>query len=230
MTSVLPHLACTWLDVSDIQPGPPVTLAFRGVAGNVQAARGEIGQALAGARLAGATTRFADVATIIPAGCSALDTFRGIRNAGSGRISAARTRYELSILTEGNNVGALGVQVPITIDTSDSADFALAAIQPSGDITPLLLGRAALQEQIASGNSQISDIGGGRYSITIDVTHNGWSGFLLLTGTGPFDAALIAPNVGERGPNWQQQFRSAASAGNWQGNMLWIQTLDQQPD
>jgi serine/threonine-protein kinase len=228
--AVLPNVGCTWLDVSTIQAGPPVAVALRGVAGNVQAARGEIGQALSRAGLTDASTSFGDVATIIPAGCSALDTYRGIRNSGSGRISSRAMRYELSILTEGNNAGQLGAQVPIEIDTNGVPDFAFAAIQPSGEITPLLLGRNALQQEIANSNNQITDLGNGRYRITVDVTHNGWSGFLLLTGIGPFDGGLIAPNVGERGPNWQQRFLAAASSGNWQGNMVWVRTQDQQPD
>jgi serine/threonine-protein kinase len=206
-----------------------VAVALRGVAGNVEAARGEIGQALSRAGLAGASTSFDDVATIIPAGCSALDTFRGIRNSGSGRISSAETRYELSMLSEGNNAGQPGAQVPIEIDASGASDFALLGIQPTGEITPLLLSRNALQQEIANGNSRISDLGNDRYRITIEITHNGWSGFLLLTGTGPFDAGLLAPPVGERGPNWQQQFLAAASSGNWQGNMAWVRTQDQQP-
>jgi serine/threonine-protein kinase len=230
MTSVLPNVPCTWLDVSDVRAGPPVAVAFRGVAGSVQAARGEVGQALTRAGLAGATTSFSDVATIIPAGCSALDTYRGVRNNGASRISSSATRYELAILTEGNNAGQLGAQVPIEIDTNNVPDFALAAIQPSGEITPLLLSRNALQQSIANSNSQIRDLGNRRYRLTIDVTHNGWSGFLLLTGTGPFDSGLIAPNVGERGPNWQQQFLAAASSGTWQSNMVWLRTQDQQPD
>ncbi|HYD14319.1 MAG TPA: serine/threonine-protein kinase [Allosphingosinicella sp.] len=230
MNSVLPNVGCTWLDVSNIGAGPPVAVVLRGVAGNVQAARGEVGQALSRAGLANASTSFSDVATIIPAGCSALDTFRGIRNGGLPRISSPQTRYELSILTEGSNAGQLGAQVPIEIETNGVPDFALAGIQPSGEITPLLLSRSALQQEVANGNSQVSDLGGGRYRITIDITHNGWSGFLLLTGTGPFDAGLIAPPVGERGPNWQQQFLAAASGGNWQGNMAWVRTQDQQPD
>jgi serine/threonine-protein kinase len=230
LDSVLPNVGCTWLDFSRVQAGPPVAVTLRGVAGNVQAARGEVAQALSRAGLTNATTSLGDVATIIPAGCSALDTFRQIRNSGSGRISSSQMRYELSILTEGNNAGQLGAQVPIEIDTNGVPDFALAGIQPSGEITPLLLSRAALQQGIANSNSQISDLGNGRYRITIDITHNGWSGFLLLTGTGPFDSGLIAPNVGERGPNWQQQFLAAASSGNWQGNMVWVRTQDQQPD
>jgi serine/threonine-protein kinase len=225
LDSLLPNVGCTWLDVTGIQPGPPVAVAMRGVAGNVPTARGEVNESLSRAGLAGATTGFDDVATILPAGCSALDAFRQVRNDGADRISSRRARYELSTLQGGQ----LGARVPIEIDTNAAPDFALAGIEPSGEITPLLLGRAALQERMANSGDQIADLGNGRYRIGIDITHDGWSGFLLLTGTGPFEASLIAPDVGERGPDWQQQFREAASRGNWRSNMLWVRTQDQQP-
>jgi serine/threonine-protein kinase len=86
MNSVLPNVGCTWLDVSGIVPGPPVAVALRGVAGNIQAARGQVGQALSRAGLGGATTSLGDVATIAPAGCAALDAYRQIRHGGSDRI------------------------------------------------------------------------------------------------------------------------------------------------
>jgi serine/threonine-protein kinase len=83
----------------------------------------------------------------------------------------------------------------------------------------------------AAGNpsNEITDLGNGRYRINIDVTHNGWSGLLLLTGNGPFDRTLIAPPLGERTATWRDQF-VAASNGSWQGDMVWFQTVDQQPD
>ncbi len=227
LDSVLPNVGCTWLDVTGIQAGPPVAVALRGVAGNIRTARGQVGQALSRAGLAGATTGVADVAPILPAGCSALDTYRQVRNDGTDRIASERTRYALSTLTEGDYAGQPGARVPIEIDTNGVPDFALAGIQPTGEITPLLLGRSALQQEIANSNNQITDLGNGRYRISIDITHDGWSGFLLLTGTGPFDSGLIAPNVGERGPDWQQQFRVAASNGNWRSDMVWIRTEQQ---
>jgi serine/threonine-protein kinase len=41
---------------------------------------------------------------------------------------------------------------------------------------------------------------------------------------------LLAPQIGARGPDWQQQFLSAASNGGWRADMVWFQTVDQQPD
>ncbi len=224
LNSVLPNVGCTWLDVNNVAAGPPVAVTLRGVAGNIESAREEIAQALFRARVDGATTRVDDVATIIPAGCAALDTYRQIRNGGSARISSGQTRYQLTTLTEGNNAGQVGARVPIEIDTNGVPDFALLGIQPSGDITPLLLGRATLQQEIDNGNSQVSDLGNGRFRIHIDITHDGWSGFLLLTGAAPFDPGLIAPDIGDRGPDWQRRFLAAASRGNWRGNMAWVRT------
>jgi hypothetical protein len=38
---------------------------------------------------------------------------------------------------------------------------------------------------------------------------------------------LLAPQVGARGQDWTQQFISAASNGNWRGDMVWFQTVNQ---
>ncbi|HTU11479.1 MAG TPA: serine/threonine-protein kinase [Allosphingosinicella sp.] len=230
MDSVLPQVGCTWLDVRNIEAGPPVAVAMRGVAGNIEAARGELTQSLSRAGLGAATVGVGDVATITPAGCAALDTYRQIRNGGSGRISTSQTRYELALLAEGNNAGQLGATVTIELNTGGAQDFALIGLEPSGVITSIVAGRDAFLRGLANSNNQITDEGNGRYRINLDVTHNGWSGLLLLTGTGPFDAALIAPGIGQRGPNWQQQFLAAASSGNWRGDMVWFQTVNQEPD
>jgi serine/threonine-protein kinase len=228
MNSVLPNVGCTWLDVSGIEPGPPVAVALRGVAGNVPAARGEVSQALTGAGLTAATTSFGDVATIAPAGCAALDAYRQIRHSGSDRISTSQRRYELTTLTDGASNGRLGAQATVEINTSGAADFALVGLQPSGILTPLFASRAEFLEAANNPGLQIAELGNGRYRLTIDVTHDGWSGLLLLTGNGPFDRALIAPPLGERSPDWRDRF-AAASNGNWQGDMVWFQTVDRQP-
>ena len=229
MDSLLPNVGCTWLDVTDISAGQPVAIALRGVAGNVQAARGEVVQALNRAGLTNATTSLAEVATIAPAGCAALDAYRQIRHSGSDRISTSQRRYELSVLTDGASFGQLGAQVTIEINTSGAQDFALVGLQPSGILTPLFTSRSEFLGAANNPDIQISELGNDRYRMNIDVTHNGWSGLLLLTGNGPFDRNLIAPPLGERTTNWRDQF-VAASNGNWQGDMVWFQTVDQQPD
>jgi len=229
LNSTLPQVACTWLDIGDVQAGPPVAVAMRGVAGNAGAAQNEIGQALSRAGLANASVNFGDVAPITPAGCSALDTYRQIRNDGASRISSSQTRYEMAPLQTGQNAGQSGASVALEINTGDAPDFALVGIEPTGAITMLLRNREALLAAMNQPGSEISDEGNGRYRINIDVTHSSWSGVMLVTGTN-FDDALLAPQVGARGPDWQQQFLSAASNGNWRTDMVWFETVDQQPD
>lgn len=229
LNSALPQVACTWLDIGDVQAGPPLTVAMRGVAGNGAAAQNELGQALTRAGLANASVSFGDVAPITPAGCSALDTYRQIRNDGASRISSSQTRYEMAPLQTGQNAGQSGASVAIEIDPGNAPDFALVGIEPTGAITMLLPNREALLAAMNQPGSEISDQGNGRYRINIDVTHSSWSGVMLVTGSN-FDAALLAPQIGARGPDWQQQFLSAASNGSWRADMVWFETVNQQPD
>jgi serine/threonine-protein kinase len=131
--------------------------------------------------------------------------------------------------TEGANAGQLGARTTIEINPGEAQDFALVGLQPSGILTPLFSSRAEFLEAASNPNLGITELGNGRYRINIDVTHFGWSGLLLLTGNGPFDRDIIAPPVGERTPAWRDRF-VAASNGNWQGDMVWFQTVDQQAD
>lgn len=229
LNSALPQVACTWLDIGDVQAGPPLAVAMRGVAGNGAAAQNELGQALTRAGLTNANLSFGDVASITPAGCSALDTYRQIRNDGASRITSSQARYEMAPLQTGQNAGQTGASVPVELNTGDAPDFALVGIEPSGVITTLIQNREALLQAMNQPGSEISDQGNGRYRINIDVTHSSWSGVMLVTGTN-LDPALLAPQVGARGPDWQQQFLSAASNGNWRADMVWFETVDRQPD
>jgi serine/threonine-protein kinase len=225
LNSALPQVGCTWLDIGDIQAGPPLAVAMRGVAGNAGTAQSELSRALSGAGIANANVGIGDVASIMPAGCSALDTYRQIRNDGAPRISTSQTRYQMAQLQSGQNAGQIGASVPVEINPGDS-DFALVGIEPSGEITMLIPNREALIAAMGQPGSEISDQGNGRYRINIDVTHSSWSGVMLVTGTN-FDPALLAPQVGARGQDWTQQFISAASNGNWRGDMVWFQTVNQ---
>ncbi|HVQ07604.1 MAG TPA: serine/threonine-protein kinase [Allosphingosinicella sp.] len=227
INSAVPQVGCTWLDIGDIRAGPPVAVAMRGVAGNGEAARSEIGQALSRAGVANANVTFGDVATITPAGCTALDTYRQIRNDGARRIFASQTRYEMS-RPQGQNGGQLRANAVIEINTGGTPDFALVGIEPTGVITTLIRNRGDFIQKLADPVNRIADAGNGRYRLNVEVTHMRWSGLLMVTGSG-FDANLLAPPIGGRGQGWQRQFLSAASNGNWRGDMVWFQTVDQQP-
>jgi hypothetical protein len=225
--SVIPQVPCTWLDVAEVRDGPPVAVTMRGVAGNGDDARRMLGAALTDARLANVQLDFGDVAQIIPAGCTALDSYRQIRSTEPKRMATAETRFEAAPRGDGQ------LAAPAVIDLNlDGAaqDFALLGIQPTGEITMLLDGRAAFQSALANPEGGITDLGNNRYRLQVSTTHIGWSGLMFVTGRGPFDAGLLAPTVDSRNPDWQRLFRNAASANGWRAEMVWYESVDRVAD
>jgi eukaryotic-like serine/threonine-protein kinase len=224
--SVIPQVPCTWLDIAEVRDGPPVAVAMRGVAGNGGDARRMLGAALTDARV-DVRLEFGDVAQIIPAGCTALDSYRQIRSTAPRRMATTQTRFEAAPRDDGQ------LAAPALVDLNlggAGEDFALLGIQPTGEITMLLDGRDAFQSALANPQGGITDLGNDRYRLMISTTHIGWSGLMFVTGRGPFDAALLAPTVESRNPDWQRLFRNTASANGWRAEMVWYESVDRQPD
>ncbi len=227
LDSVIPQVRCTWLDVAEVRDGPPVTVTMRGVAGDGGDARRLLGEALADARLANVQLDFSDVAQIIPAGCTALDSYRQIRSTEPRRMATTQTRFEAAPRADGQ----LAAPALVDLNLEGAAqDFALLGIQPTGEITMLLDGRVAFQTALENPEGGVTDLGGGRYRLTISTTHIGWSGLMFVTGRGPFDASLLAASVDSRNPDWQRQFRSTASAQGWRAEMVWYESVDRVPN
>jgi eukaryotic-like serine/threonine-protein kinase len=225
--SVIPQVPCTWLDIAEVRDGPPVAVAMRGVAGNGEDARRMLGEALSAARLSDARVDFGDVADIIPAGCTALDSYRQIRSTEPRRMATTQARFEAARRGDGQ------LAAPALIDLNlggAGQDFALLGIQPTGEITMLLDGRAAFQSALANPQGGITDLGNNRYRLMISTSHIGWSGLMFVTGRGPFDAGLLAPTVDSRNPDWQRLFRNAASTNGWRAEMVWYESVDRVSD
>ncbi|RHW17006.1 hypothetical protein D1610_12830 [Sphingomonas gilva] len=232
VNSVLPSVACTWLDIVDIgRDGDAVTVALTGVAGNPSAAQSEISRALAGAGINGASINFEEVSTITQSGCGALDTYRQVRAPDGQRLAVPQRKFEKRMQEAGQYAGQLAANALININVGDpTLDFALVGIEPSGVITSLITSRAQFDELREGGVIVVTDVGSDRYRLQIDADHDGWSGIMLLTGKGPFPPELIAPGLVSRGPDWTNQFVSAAAAGGWQSNMVWFKNVDEVRD
>ena len=235
--AVLPQVPCTWLDIGAIAPGEPMTVTMRGVAGNAGTAQAEIGRALATAGLAGARLEFRDVARIAAGGCSALDAFRQFRRqrgAGEdGALSVAQPRFEMAIQADGQYAGRPAANAVVDLDVADaSLDFTLLGIEPSGAISQVLADRGQFQQALSQSvaGRPIQDLGNGRYRLHIDLDHQGWSGVLLISGRGPFPPAMVAPEIGGRGPDWRDRFVEAAGNLGWQTDMIWFESVNRQPD
>jgi hypothetical protein len=234
ITSVLPSVPCTWLDIGTIQEdGDNLAIALRGVAGDSSAAQQEIGQALTRAGVANARLDFGDVAPITQAGCSALDTYRQVRANGASHLTVSAPRFEMVTQADGPYIGQAAANATVDLDLSDrNMNFALLGIEPSGAISLILDSRDGFQQALdqSQNGRPISDEGNGRYRLHIDLNHQGWSGLLLITGQPPFDHDLVQPPIGARGPDWQQRFLAAAANQGWRAEMTWFESVNREPD
>jgi eukaryotic-like serine/threonine-protein kinase len=235
INSVLPSVSCTWLDVGSVERSDGgVTVAMRGVAGDSQAAQRELASALTGAGLQNARIDLGDVAPITPAGCAALDTYRQVRASSATHVSVAQPRFEMMMQPPGTDYqGENAANAVVEFNAMNTgSDFAVLGIEPSGRITTLIPSRNDFQAALASSvnGRPITDLGGGRYRLNIDLDHEGWSGIILVSGQGPFVPDLIAPPIGSRGPSWRDQFLAAATQGNWRVEMVWFESVNRVPN
>jgi serine/threonine-protein kinase len=235
INSVLPSVSCTWLDIGDIRPeGDRLAIALRGVAGDPEAAQRELMQALSQAGVRNAGLNFGDVAPITPAGCAALDTYRQMRATRDLRLAATQPRFEMVMQPAGaiyaNQEAATAV---VNLDIANpNTQFAILGIEPSGVITRLIANRTDFETRLAQSvnGRPIASRGNDRYTLNIDLNHGGWSGIILITGREPFDADVVAPPMGSRGPAWRDRFVAAATERGWQVEMVWFESVNREQD
>ena len=233
--AALPSVSCTWLRIVSVSPsagGPRVALT--GVAGNPTQAQTEIVRTLQAQGLTASAIDFAEVSPITQSGCAALDAFRQIRTTGRNRLSVPQRRFEMRTQLAGSAYeGKVAASAIVGIAIGDpSLDFALVGLEPSGAIDMLIPNRAAFAEQVRASRDglPITDLGGDRYRLQIDLDHQGWSGLLLVTGKGPFDAAVIAPPLGQRDAAWRTTLVERAAERGWQADMIWFRSVDDAKD
>jgi serine/threonine-protein kinase len=231
INSALPSVTCTWLDIGDVRgDANGVRVAVRGVAGDERAARGELEQALQRAGITGGTVDFGDVAPITQAGCAALDTYRQARATGDYHLSVPQLRFEMTrqpATASYPNQEASNAIIDFNFGNLQG-DFALMGIEPNGVISYTVPDRADFDARLAQsrGGRPIEDVGGDRYRLHIDANHEGWSGIILISGQGPFPQDVVAPQVGARGPTWQQRFLSMAAERGWRVEMVWYESIN----
>jgi serine/threonine-protein kinase len=228
--AALPGLSCSWLDVvGPVQNGQPVKLS--GVAGSPATVQDSVMAAAKGAgdNLPPTGVDVSAVATADQGACSALDAFRSFKAAtGAGpALAATQPAYEI---TRGGD-GKLAGQPIITLaPRSPGQDFALMRLDTSGRISMIYPSRQAFDTARQADGSAITDQGGDAYSVQADALNAaGTAGLLLVTGTGPFDPALLAKPPGGRDVSWIDQVRQAATTGGWKASMTWYKVQNNAP-
>ena len=229
--AALPSVGCSWLRIVSVSVGPQgPRVALTGVAGDPARAQNEIGRALEAQKLAASEIDFSEVSPITRSGCAALDAYRQIRGIGRDRLLVPQRRFEMRAQGAGSAyAGRVAATAVVGIAVADpTLDFALVGLEPSGRIDILIPSRQAFTEQVhaSQGGVPITDLGGDRYRLQIDLDHAGWSGLLLVTGRGPFETAAIAPPLGQRGADWRDRLVGLAAERGWTADMIWFRSVD----
>ena len=227
VTASLPGIACSWLDVRSVAAeGTGVTISFAGVAGSPAAAQGAIAAAVSAAGVKQANISFDDVAPINQTDCDLLDAYGKIRARGGQALSIPQMKWEMDVRDDGNYVGQKVGRPLINISVQGVNDFAIFGIDSEQRGT-MLPNKQALADAIASGKQGVQTKGEGKYEFTPDFTKPGWSGFLLITGTGPFDEKIITPQT--TNVAWKEKFAAAATGKNWKAEMVWFKNVNETP-
>jgi serine/threonine-protein kinase len=138
---------------------------------------------------------------------------------------------------KGNEAGKLVANPIIRFSPGDPrTDLTLFGIEPSGVIGVLYPARKDLDQAVASSLADFragatetnpTKTGPDQYEVKLNITHEGWSGLVLLTGRGPFPADIVRPPLGARNTAWQDRFATMADRQGWKADMLWFKVSSQ---
>lgn len=227
LATALPSMGCSWLDVREIKvEGSTVALALTGVAGSPAQAQGTIRAALAAAGVADPSIDFEEVAPIQPSACQVLDAYRAIKSKTPARLTVDQPKFEIASSTDAARAGQkFAVTVLHIAVGGEDSDLTIIGMESNGAISQLLPSRVAFLDYAAKLGST-----GDVRNISVEATEPGWSGYMLLSGKGPFDANLVAPGLSARGGDWSAKLAAAAAAQGWQAEMVWFKIVDEKPD
>lgn len=220
----LQALPCSWLDITDAQAKDgAVALTLRGVSGESAQSLDRIEGALAKAGLKAGAIDFSDVSPVSANMCRPIEAFLKVRAQGSTRLEVAQRKFEMNVLPAdaGADAGRLGAQATFTVNLAGLGDeMTLVGLDEAGEMQQMATSKAEIEQ-----NAQA--LGNGSYRFTLNTTHSGWSGILVLTGKGPFDPALFTSSSGTRGGDWADRFLTLARTRGWRSEMVWYRTVDE---
>ena len=224
-SAALSGVDCAWMAPPTLAAAPAgISVKLSGVAGSPGAAAAAVTTAIGrlGMRIAGVDT--AAVLAVDPPKCSLIDAFRPLRGTGAAAAQLTATQAHYPMIAGGD--GHLDAHPVIDIAVPDpAADLALYGVDRDG-VAEIVGSRQQLQ---ASLGATVADMGQGHYRARPATDVEGLSGALLLTGRGPFDAALIGADAAHRDAAWRARVQQAAAAGGWRAQMVWFEVVRPKP-
>lgn len=230
LTQGLPKVPCSWLDIEAIDggAGTPVVASLKGVSGQSTQAIATIEQMLRAAGLGSVSVKYDDIAPVPANFCGPVEAFAQVRGGGVVQLTAPQVKFEMAPL-QGNLpkevLGQLGAKAVIDIDLKGSAQMpAVIGLAETGEM------QIIADKLDAIPTAFLTNLGGGRFRLDLPTTNPGWSGIVLLSGTGPVAKSLFNRAPGTIDSSWTQQFTTAARQGGWKAEMVWYKAVNDQPD
>ena len=170
---------------------------------------------------------YADIAPVPAKFCGPIEAFGQFRSGGVGHLSLPQTKFEMSPLdgSWGRQAGKIAAKAIIEINLQGiTGQSALMAVDEKGQMELLSVDMKDLPKDI------LQDEGNQRYRLTLPTIDAGWSGIIMIEGKGPFSVSLFNHAPGSLKPDWPQKFADAAKAQGWKTEMIWYQSVNDQPD
>jgi serine/threonine-protein kinase len=225
VSAMLPGIGCSWLDLRGVSfANGVVSVKLSGVAGNTVAAQSTLSSVIAARGYKNANIDLEDVAPIKPIACTMLDAYRSLKAPSGEGLASDQVKYEMDLMKDGGFKGQVGAIVPVHIQRELlTRDIVLVGIEFDGSMT------AASKEDMAYVKN-LKPEADGSIKIPAQLTTQGWSGTLVVSGQGPIDPKLIAPKPAERDAAWKAKLAETARAKGWRADMVWFKVVDEVPN
>ncbi|MEP7221497.1 MAG: protein kinase [Novosphingobium sp.] len=223
----LHDVPCSWLDVANIEgTGGKLALSLRGVSGRTPEAVGRIEQMLRGAGISGISGNYDEVAPVPASFCGPIEAFAQARAGGIGHLSVAQPKFEMNPLGSeyGKDAGTPAANAIFNLDLAGFADdFTIVGVGETDGMQQIDADRKAF---LAARHTK--PMGGDKFRVELLTTNPGWSGIVLISGKGPFDASLFNASASALGADWSQRFLSRMRERGWKAEMVWYRSVDEQ--
>ncbi|AHE55393.1 serine/threonine-protein kinase [Sphingomonas sanxanigenens] len=220
-----PDVACSWLSWSDEDGAAPV---LNGVAAD-PAAAASAAFAKAGS---GALPGLPDGSRIMPLDprqCAAVDglrRFRAIESDGPSPLQPEQPSFERSNEAPGCPPGSQARPVITLAQPDPTRDFALLAIQPTGQARVISRNRADLEAQARTHPDRVGRLPDGRVRVTLCEPMLGANGVALIEANGAPDLGATRSGGMLPGQAWLQALDRAATAQQWSTRVAWFTVAD----